>query len=461
MKRRLEAALSTWSKHPGRKPLVLRGARQVGKSWLVREWGARRYGPVIELNLERDPHLGSCFKGNDPRATLRRLEAYTGRIISPDGSALLFLDEIQASPEVLAKLRWFAEELPRLPVIAAGSLLDFALADHSFSMPVGRIAYLHLEPLGFEEFLDALGEQPLARALAELEVKQVRRDPDPFPEALHQKAVALFREYLLVGGMPAAVAQYRTARSLPAIGQVHRDLLATIRDDFAKYADRVHHRRLTAVFDSVPQQLGGKFSFARVDRSERAAALARAVELLCLARVCHRVQASPAVRVPVAAGAEARSFKLLLLDVGLVSAALGLTLEDLEGADLTLANQGAVAEQVVGQLLRLNFAAGQSAGLHYWRRAERGSEAEVDYVVQHGAALVPIEVKAGATGSLKSLHVLMAERKWARAVRFNADLPSLVEVRVKTRPGAAANYELLSLPLYLVEQLPRLLSSWR
>src|SRR5438132_1656989 len=165
MNRTVEGALEAWSRKASRKPLVVRGARQVGKSWLIRTWGQKRYGSVVELNLERDPKLQRAFIDKDPRQVLRRLEAETGRIIRPDATNLLFLDEIQAAPELLAALRWFAEELPKLPVIVAGSLLDFALAEHTFSMPVGRISYLHLAPMGFEEYLAAMGEAVHLRLL--------------------------------------------------------------------------------------------------------------------------------------------------------------------------------------------------------------------------------------------------------------------------------------------------------
>jgi predicted AAA+ superfamily ATPase len=443
MKRRLSLSLDAWARKPSRKPLVLRGARQVGKSHLLRTWGRERFGAVAEVNLERDPQLAQAFRGNDPKATLRRLEALTGQVIRPDSSNLLFIDEIQAVPEVLGKLRWFAEELPALPVAAAGSLLDFALAEPTFSMPVGRITFMHLEPMGFEEFLEAQGEAALLRQLHELELPK----GDLLP-AVHEKLLDLFRTWLLVGGMPAAVATWLDTGQLSAVRELHRDLLATVRADFAKYSSRAHHHRLTAVFDSVPRQLGNKFSYAGVDRHERARDLSIAVELLCLARVCHRVQASPATGTPLAAGIDPKRFKLISMDIGLVCSALRVEVPELEARDLTLANEGALAEQVVGQLLRCTFSANEDPALYYWHRTERRSDAEVDYVTEHGARVIPVEVKAGKTGRLRSLHQLMALRRLKRAVRFNADLPS-----VTTAPG----FELLSLPLYLVEQLPRLL----
>jgi uncharacterized protein len=456
VKRVREADLNAWASQPDRRPLVVRGARQVGKSHLVRTWGAMRFGKIVELNLERDPAIARCFLDNDPRATLARLEAIARARIPADGAALLFLDEIQAAPEVLAKLRWFAEELPALPLVCAGSLLDFALRDPRFSMPVGRVTFMHLEPMGFGEFMQAMGEERLAGLAAGLSLDEVRAGTAALAP-LHDRVLDLFRQYLLVGGMPAAVERYRRDRSLLSASEIHGDLLAALRSDFAKYAERVHQGRLNKVLSSVAQQVGGKFRYAQVDRAERSAVLAKAVELLCMARVCHRVGSTPASAIPLGAGVDEKRFKLILLDVGLLSASLGLSVSGLEpGADLMLANRGALAEQVVGQLLRLCFRAHEEPALYYWHRESPGSEAEIDYVTQQGARVVPVEVKAGATGSLKSLHLFMAERRLPLAVRFNADAPSITDVEASTRLGTTARYTLLSLPLYLAEELPRL-----
>lgn len=364
------------------------------------------------------------------------------------------LDEIQAAPEVLGKLRWFGEELRALPVIATGSLLDFALAEPAFTMPVGRITFLHLEPMGFLEFLEAAGEDLLAQRLRDTRLDTA---PQDFRGPVHQRLMEHFRAYLLVGGMPAAVEAWVAEGSFAAVAEVQRDLLATLRDDFSKYANHVHHRRLQAAFAAIPHQLGQRFSYARVDRSERAAALGRAIELLCLARVAHRVRASPALHPPLEAGASDRHFKMLFLDCGLANTALGLRLAELEKGTL-LAHAGGVAEQVVGQLLRLTAAPNEIPTGFFWKREERGSEAEVDYVVADGSRLVPIEVKAGSSGTLKSLHALMATRKWKLAVRFHDGPPQLAEVEARAAGLGLSKYRLLSLPLYLVEALPRLLA---
>jgi hypothetical protein len=449
--------LDAWGADPRRKPLLLRGARQVGKSFLARSWGEMRFRGVVEANLERRPELADCFADNDPRATLKRLEVALARTIPEDGTVLLFLDEIQAAPQVLSKLRWFAEELSAVPVLAAGSLLDCALRDPEVSTPVGRITFLHLEPMGFEEFCLALGEEPLVRWLREEVTGERIAAGTAMPGELHAHALALFRAWLLVGGMPAAVESFRIDRSLLGFTAVQRDLLATLRDDFAKYSGRVPHERLRRVLDSVPQQLGVKFTYRRVDRDERASGLRQAVELLALARVCHRCSLTPARGVPLAAGADESVFKLLHLDVGLATTSLGLDLAVLEKAeDLALVNQGAVAEQAVGQLLRLTFAANDEPRLFWWRREKHGSEAELDYVHALGSRVIPIEVKAGKTGTLRSLHGFMAERGLALALRVNSAPPLVHDLEVSTALGNAS-YRLLSIPAYLVEEAPRLL----
>lgn len=447
--------LSAWADKRPRKPLVLRGARQVGKSWLVNAWGTERFGRVVEVNFERRPEVASAFSSNDPVEVIQRLEVLMAARIPTDGSVLLFLDEIQAVPEVLAKLRWFAEELPEVPVIAAGSLLDFTLADHRFAMPVGRITYVHLEPMGFFEFCQACGEAELADWLQSgLDLAAITAG---IPEAIHRKAMGLFRAWMLVGGMPAAVAAYVQDRSFLSVGEVHRDLLATIRDDFAKYAGRVHHDRLVKTLESIPRQLGEKFTYAKVDREDRAAALRNALELLCAARVCHPVVATDGRGLPLGAGANHKAKKVILLDIGLVSSALRLDLANLERyEDITLTNEGAIAEQAVGQLLRLTGYANEDPALWYWQRAKKSSSAEVDYLVAPTSHVLPIEVKAGLGGAMRSLHQFMAGRDLRWAVRFNSAPPMCQPINTVTSTGQAVTYALLSLPAYAVECLPRL-----
>lgn len=452
MNRDAEADLLQWLQRIDRKPLVIRGARQVGKTWLVRRLAEQAGRGLIELNFERDPELEHLFRERDPLRILPLVEAYTGQRIARD-KAILFLDEIQAAPGVLANLRWFAEEMPELPVIAAGSLLDFAWANHAFSMPVGRIAYLYLEPLSFEEFLDATGYGPLRDFL------RAWQPGDPFPDVLHQKALLAFRDYLFVGGMPDVVQAWLADRSWITCAERQQALLATIRDDFAKYAGRVPHRRLTAVLTAIPRLVGQKLKYSAIDPDERSVALKQALDLLRQARLLHPVLATDGVGVPLAATASDRTFKVIHLDIGLVSAALGRLNEGARRHASPGVIEGGLAEQVVGQLIRTTFPRFVDPELFYWVREKRGAEAEVDYLIQHGTRIIPVEVKAGTTGALKSLHLFMALRRLPAAVRFCADPPSVTEVQHQTTTGDSAAYRLLSLPCYLAGQTHRLLDT--
>jgi predicted AAA+ superfamily ATPase len=272
----------------------------------------------------------------------------------------------------------------------------------------------------------------------------------PLPAVLHAKFLQQLRYYTFVGGMPAAVKRFRQQRQLQDAAEVHDNLLATFRDDFYKYASSVQHQRLLTVLQAIPRQLGQKFMYSHIDRHERSLAFKQALHLLTQARLAHTVLSTDAHGLP---------FKMILLDVGLGMAALGLAWTHVDTPEaLTLANAGPVAEQLIGQGLRLQFPPSQDPQLYYWCRQQRGAAAEVDYVIQHGKHIVPIEVKAGATGTLKSLHQLMAERPLALALRFNTDVPSRVRVNVGLRQTQRATYELLSLPLYMVSETQRLLT---
>lgn len=452
MKRMALDILKQWVLVKNRQPLVLRGARQVGKTWLIRELARQLDLRLIEINFERSgTEVTGIFRKKDPKRVMRSLELMAGHAIDPR-NALLFLDEIQALPEVLANLRWFAEELPELPVIAAGSLLDFVLADHAFSMPVGRIAYLHLEPMSFEEFLAVAGDTELLKELEHWLPGQA------LPAVAHARLSQRYRDFMIVGGMPKVVQGWFDNGSMLACAELQQSLLGTFRDDFSKYSRRVPVDRIGRVMESIPRMLGQTFKYARVADGERSTAIREALDLLCRARLATRVQASTGMGIPLGGDLRERVFKVIFLDSGLMCAALGLTLQrasDLK--DLVLVNEGGLAEQAVGQALRAILPHFSERALYYWSTDRKGAVAEVDYLIQHGPAVVPVEVKAGTTGTLKSLHHFMAARKLSLAVRVNADLPSVTAVAVKTTEGVPARYRLLSIPFYMAGQLYRLL----
>lgn len=444
--------LKNWLKSPDRKPLVIRGARQVGKTWLVRQLASLANLELIEFNFEDRKQDASLFRTNDPHLTLQEIGAARNITIHPANS-LLFLDEIQSAPEILAKLRWFAEKMPELAVIATGSLLDFVLDTHTFSMPVGRIGYLYLEPLSFEEFLLAKKNNGLLDYIQKYLIQEA------VPETIHEQLMTLYKEYLIIGGLPAVVANWVKTQSLLEVSRIQHDLITSYRDDFGKYHGRFAIERLEDVMISVPKQLAQKFTYQQANTDVHSSQLKTALGLLNKARICHPVISSHANGVPLAAETNEKFFKEIFIDVGLCSAQLGLTLNAVQAAhEISMINRGGIAEQSAGQILRTIFPYYVDPSLYCWMRATAGSTAEIDYVLEHQNHVVPIEIKAGTTGSLKSLHYFMGQKKFHFAVRVNSDYPSIGNIDIKNTQGIAVNYQLLSLPFYLLGQLHRLLS---
>jgi len=442
--------LRDWKSKAGRKPLVIRGARQVGKSFLVQMFGADEFDTLLEVNFEQHADAASLFESKSPQTIVPLLEARFNCDLKP-GRGLLFLDEIQAAPEVFSALRYFHEQMPELHVIAAGSLLEFVLEDHSFSMPVGRVEYLHLGPMQFEEFLLAMGQDRLKAFLDGYAVGE------PVPEAIHSELLRLLRQFLVIGGMPEAVRVFSETGSYRDCDAIKASILSTYRDDFSKYRKRVPHDRIDKVFTTVPQLVGGKFKYSQVDRDSRAAQLRAALDLLCLARVTHRVRHTAANGLPLGAEADDRSFKVLFMDVGLLCSSCGLSAADIETAeDVMLVNSGVVCEQFVGQHLLHSRPFYEDPDLHCWIREGRSTSAEVDYVTALGREVVPVEVKAGKTGTLKSLHVFLAKKDRSFGLRFNSDLPSFLDATASIANLPERPFRLLSLPLYMVGQAMRL-----
>ncbi|MCF7957557.1 MAG: AAA family ATPase [Phycisphaerae bacterium] len=444
--------LQDWKEQPDRKPLVIRGARQVGKSSLARMFGDSYFDNIVEVNFEEDQKAAGYFRTHSPSKTIALLEADQSTNIKP-GKTLLFLDEIQAAPEVLASLRYFYEQMPQLHIIAAGSLLDFVLEDHTFSMPVGRIEYLHLGPMTFEEYLLAAGKEKRLDALRNFVMS------DESFSLLHSVFMEDFRDYCIIGGMPAAVKAYIESGSYLATERIQEGVLATYRDDFRKYGKRVNHGRLQKVFSRIPLLVGQKFKYTNLDRQEQSRELAKAIDMLERARTIRRILHSDANGIPLGAEAEAndRYFKILFLDVGLLCRSCGLSMTDIHNAsDIMLINSGAVCEQFIGQHLLYARRCYEEPQLHCWMRQKHNTSAEVDFLVQAGINIVPVEVKAGKTGRLKSLHVFITENKRDFAIRFNADIPSVLDVQTSVSGKPTHKFRLLSLPLYLVGQTQRL-----
>ncbi len=441
MERARTADLLAWLGLQRRHPWVLRGARQVGKTWLVRDLAERTGRDLVELNFERDPRRARAFAATDPREILAELSLMLGREISP-GRSLLFLDEVQVASAVLARLRWFAEEMDELPVLAAGSLLEFALGDHDFSMPVGRVGFLHVEPMGFDEYLRAHGQSRLLSALAGWAPGRT------LSTTAHEQALDRFRRYALVGGMPSMVAADVGGATPRVCRELQRDLVATFRADFAKYAGRMDREVLDHVLYAVARSLGRKFVYAHVGEGVKQHQAKHALELLAAARLCSLVSWSAATGLPLGGEAKETFRKAILLDVGIFHA-LADTPSAARWKDLSPGVRGQLAEQLVGQALRGGGdPTGDGPRLFYWQR-EGGRPGEIDFLIQAGGRVVPIEIKAGAAGAMKSLHQFMFDKGLSVAVRIDENPPSIAHVRVTTTQGDAVRYRLLGLPIYL------------
>lgn len=424
-----------------RKPLVIRGARQVGKSYLVRDFCQKEKLTCFELNFEKEPSLRKLFVEGDNAKTIALLEAHLGRSLK-DG--LLFLDEIQSAPEVFTRLRYFYEDSPQIPVIAAGSLLEFALAELETSVPVGRIEFLHLGPMRFEEFLMALNENAAVQFIQNWKFN----DPgSSIPTFFHEKLLTLVRDFSIVGGMPQAIARYIINQDFLGAQSVHHSILDTYRSDFGKYRNRIPHERLERVFTAIPAQVGKKWVHARVGVHDKAKALEIALDALSKAKVAHRVFHSSGNGNPLAAEQKDNIFKVLFLDVGLLGALLGLRITDfLDLNSIVRVNEGAIAEQWIGQHLLDLRPLSQMPQLFYWVREKAGSMAEIDYLISMGIKIIPIEVKEGATTKAKSLQVFMNEKKAPLGIHFSINPPNYQKEK-----------KILELPFYMVEQLERVL----
>ncbi|MBI4371835.1 MAG: ATP-binding protein [Elusimicrobia bacterium] len=452
MKREVETRLDAWLANPRRQPLILRGARQVGKTWLVRDLAARAGRQLVEVNFERDPALKKLFSTNDPRRILGELSLALSVDINPDRS-LLFLDEIQAAGDVLARLRWFYEELPQLPVAAAGSLLEFSLADHSFSMPVGRIAFQHIEPMGFPEYLRAHGQERLLSAI------RAWRPSRDFSSTAHEQATRWFHRFAMVGGMPAVVAADIAGREPRQVREQQKELVAAYRADFAKYAGRMDRDILNAVLNTVVASLGRKFVYAHVGEGVKQHQAKRALDLLTLARLVHQVRHTAANGLPLGAEVKASFRKAVTADVAVVHALLGTPAAQAfpSWESLPPSLRGQITDQLAAQHLRLTDpGAGDGPELYYWQR-EGGRPGEIDYLIQLHGRIIPIELKAGAAGAMKSLHQFMFERRLDLAVRADANPPSVMDLDLKTTQGHAVRYRLVSVPLYMLWNLPDIL----
>ncbi len=438
MKRKIYENLLIWKNSPYRKPLLLRGARQVGKSFILREFAKNEFSEAIEINFELQTEMKSVFQSIEPKNILKNIELLTNRSVDI-GKAILFLDEIQECPDAIMSLRYFYELLPKFPIVVAGSLLEFIWNQESFRAPVGRIEYLYMYPMDFEEFLDAIGENVVLAYLKEVTLKELVN------ESVHKKLLEYYREYLLVGGMPEVVKVFSETGQFSLVKKVQTSLLQTYKEDFSKYANKSKQRHLEKIFTRVPILSGKKLKYTDIDSEISSRELKLSIELLEFAGVVHRVTATSSPGLPLSYHEKENFYKLIFLDTGLSLKSSGLEETILKSPDLLGVYEGGLAEQFVGQELIALSTSDEKAKLYYWERMKKGSNAEIDYLLVHNSRVYPIEVKSGSTGSLKSLGIYRKEYNPILAIRYSTHILSLHE-------------GLLSIPLYMIGQTKRLIN---
>ncbi len=414
MERKIDIYLSEWKVENQRKVILLRGARQVGKTYAVKKLG-KIFKYFLEINFEEEKDLRSVFQGSlNPQNICEKLSAFFS-IPIVQGETLLFLDEIQACPEALSSLRFFHEKMPDLHLIAAGSLLEFALSEIP-SQGVGRIQSLFMYPMSFVEFLIAND----ARAVVGFVDRS--NTQNPLEEIFHNKLVEHLKTYLFIGGMPEVVQAYIDHKDLILCQKKLDDLLTTLRDDFAKYKKKSPVGRLREVFDSVVFQAGNKFKYSNIESSSRSQDLKNALDLLLQAGLAYKIYHTNAQGLPLGAQINTKKFKVILFDVGLHQRLLGLDLRSyLLSEDFQGINRGNIAEIFVGLELICNGPVHISRQLFYWHREARGSNAEIDYLIQQAEHIVPIEVKAGTKGQMQSMYIFLKSHRAECGVRVSLE----------------------------------------
>jgi len=390
LERFIDVQLIKWKESNRRKPLMIRGARQVGKTWSVKYFGEKYFNSFILVDLERNQDWHRIFEKNlHAKRISVELEILTGKKIEP-GKTLLFFDEIQSCPRAIMALRYFYEEMPDLHIIAAGSLLEFTMQDISF--PVGRIQSIWQHPLCFAEFLQATGNDKAANIILS--------KPENLSEAIHEFLCDQLKLYFFIGGMPESIKAYIDSGSIQEAFEVQSEICDTYRMDFAKYKPGIDKFCLNTVLTSISQNVGRQIKYSRLGEDYSNPTLKKAFELLCLAGIINKVPSVDPSGLPLGVTASAKIFKALMLDIGLMRYLSGMP-TDVEYGKANLLNifQGAMAEQFVGQEMLV----AQSQELYYWSRRAKSSSAEVDFISVYQGKIYPVEVKSGSSGRLRSM----------------------------------------------------------
>lgn len=426
-KRHIDKYLEDWKISSNRKPLLVRGARQVGKSSAVRHLG-EGFKYFIEINLERQGNIKALFGDNlDIKKLCSQLSAIYNTPIIP-GETLLFIDEIQESQRAISSLRYFYEDYPELHVVAAGSLLEFTLKELP-SFGVGRIRSMYMYPFSFDEFLEAQG--------LSMQVEYKRDEANcehPLPMPLHEEMTSQLRSFYLVGGMPEAIRIWVDTNDYNECATVHNDILDTYLDDFKKYKTRISPLLLSQTLKSVALQAGEKFIYTQVSDNVNGTTVKEALALLTLAGLIAPVTHTAANGIPLGAEINPKFRKYLFLDIGLMQSLLGIQSADILIANETdFINKGGLSEMFAGLELIKYADYLKKTELYYWQRMERNAQAEVDYVISRKGKIYPIEVKANYSGSMQSMYKFLELKGCEYGIRTSLEPFSSYE-KVKVIP---------------------------
>jgi predicted AAA+ superfamily ATPase len=443
IKRNIINEIRAWRKRENRKPLVLRGARQVGKTTLVNAFG-REFELYLTLNLEEPEHI-QLFDNYKNMESLLTGIYLVNNAEKKDVPTLLFIDEIQSSPRAVSLLRYFYEKTPWLYVIAAGSLLE-SLIDKQISFPVGRVEYMAVRPCSFNEFLGATGNT---------EMQKLHRSGE-IPASVHPLVIQLFNQYTLIGGMPEVVADYAKNKDILSLGRIFETLLSGYQDDTEKYSLTGNMRHiLRHILKTGWNYAAQRVKFERFGESDyRSREVGEAFRLLEKTMLLEMVYPYSGYKLPIVSEVK-RSPKLLWLDTGIVNYVAGIQKDVFSVKDISDVWRGKVAEQIVGQEL-LSEVTRFSAKRNFWIRNAHGSDAEVDFIIQHEGRIIPVEVKSGTNAKIHSLHLFMDEVEHQTAIRIWSGEMSVNEIT--TFKGKS--YKLLNVPFYYSGMLELLLNKW-
>ena len=414
LNRNIDKELQAWSKDKYMKPLLLRGARQVGKTSAVRHL-AESFEYYVEIDLNTRHDLHPLFNsGYSPQQICQQLSLIVNTPVI-EGRTLLFFDEIQSCPSAINTLRYFYEQMPNLHLIAAGSLLEFALRELP-SFGVGRVRSLFMYPFSFNEFLYAHGREDLVNAISNASPE------NPLFDIVHRNILEYFRLFLIIGGMPECVLQYVETRDALLCQRTLTELLVSYEDDFKKYHTKISEGLLKDVFRSVAQQGQGKFVFSQVDTDCRTPQIKEALKMLQMAGLIYSVVHTPSNGVPLYAEANEKYKRYMIMDTGMLQRILGLNLQDiLMSEDLKMVNRGALAKTFVGCELVKASTPYSTDPLYCWHREKKDSNAEVDFVTSLKGVVVPVEVKSGIKGSMQSMRIFLQQKNLNYGIRTSLE----------------------------------------